>query len=256
MRALLPHPADDVDLVEAYALPPAVGASRPFVRCNMISTLDGAITVDGRSGAIGGPADHQLFQVLRALTDVVCVGAGTVRAESYGPVRVDDELRRLRQQRGQTAVPPMAIVTRSAELDWSARLFTEAEQRPMVFVTEECDPGAKRQGQEVADFVEAGQNRVDPGRVLEHLHLLGFTSVLLEGGPRLNADFVQAGLFDELCLTLAPRMVGGDGPRVLAGAEWEQPLDLGIVHLLEQDGFFFCRMAVGDREPARKDRSR
>jgi riboflavin-specific deaminase-like protein len=244
MRALLPHPADSVDLVEAYALPPVVGSDQPFLRCNMISTLDGAITINGRSGAIGGPADRRLFQVLRALTDVVLVGAGTVRAEHYGPVRLDDELRGLRKQRGQSAVPPVAIVTRSGNLDWSARLFTAAEERPIVFVTEECDATTRRHGEKVADLVEAGTDRVDPTRVLDHLGRLGLASVLLEGGPGLNADFVQAGLLDELCLTLAPRLVGGDGPHVLAGGELAHPLEFELVHLLEEDGFLFHRMTV------------
>ena len=92
MKALLPDPAGEVDLVEAYALPAGTG-NRPFVRCNMISTLDGAITIEGRSGLLGGPADRSVFQVLRSLADVVLVGAGTARAEGYGPVTLDDQLR-------------------------------------------------------------------------------------------------------------------------------------------------------------------
>ena len=106
MRALLPRPEADVDPVLAYALPEGVGDDRPFVRCNMISTLDGAITVDGRSGMLGGPADRRVFQALRSLADVILVGAGTARAEAYGPVLLAPELRALRERRGQPPVPP------------------------------------------------------------------------------------------------------------------------------------------------------
>jgi riboflavin biosynthesis pyrimidine reductase len=245
MRALLPRPEADVDPVLAYALPEGVGDDRPFVRCNMISTLDGAITVDGRSGMLGGPADRRVFQALRSLADVILVGAGTARAEGYGPVLLAPELRAQRERRGQLPVPPIALVTRSANLDWSSPLFTEAEVRPIVLTTIDCDPGERRRGQGVADFVVAGDARVDPAQVLEHFHGAGYRSVLLEGGPRLNADVVHAGLLDELCLTLSPCLVAGDGPRVLAGDELGSPLGLAMVHLLEEEGFLFGRFAVG-----------
>jgi riboflavin biosynthesis pyrimidine reductase len=235
---------DDVDLVDAYALSPDATSEQPFVRCNMISSLDGAITVEGRSGLLGGRADRQVFRVLRALADVVLVGAGTVRNERYGPVRLAPELRALRRERGLAPVPPIAVVTRSGNLDWSSPFFSEAEARPVVFVPEDVDPQARRRGEEVADVVVAGEGGVDPRRALSYLGGTGARSVLLEGGPGLNADVVEAGLLDELCLTVAPRLVGGAGPRVLAGAELARPLDLDVVHLLEEDGFVFYRLAV------------
>jgi len=244
VRALLPRPEADVDPVRAYALADEVGADRPFVRCNMISTLDGAITLNGRSGMLGGPADRRVFQALRSLADVILVGAGTARAEAYGPVILPPEVREFRERRGQSPVPPIALVTRSGNLDWSSPFFTAAEARPIVFTTIDGNPEERRRGEEVADFVVAGDARVDPARVLAHFHVAGYRSVLLEGGPGLNADVVHAGLLDELCLTLSPRLVAGDGPRVLAGAELENPLELALVHLLEDDGFLFCRFAV------------
>jgi riboflavin biosynthesis pyrimidine reductase len=250
VRALFPGPEGDVDPVRAYALPEGIGDDRPFVRCNMISTLDGAITLNGRSGMLGGPADRRVFQALRSLSDVILVGAGTAREEAYGPVLLAPELRALRERRGQPLVPPIALVTRSANLDWSSPFFTEAEVRPIVFTTVDCDPGERRRGEEVADFVVAGDTRVDPAQVLEYLHGAGYRSVLLEGGPGLNADVVDAGCLDELCLTLSPCLVAGDGPRVLAGEELVSPLGLAMVHLLEDEGFLFCRFAVGPERQA------
>lgn len=243
MRSLLPLPADTVDLLAAYAAPPAP-AARPSVRCNMISTLDGAVTLEGRSGLLGGPADRRVFQLLRSVADVVVVGAGTMRTEQYGPVRLDDELRRARVERGQAPAPPIAVVTRSASLDWSSPFFTDAAVRPVVFTSADADPGTRRRGGEVAEVVVAGATSVDPALVLAHLHEAGHRSVLLEGGPALNADFVESGLLDELCLTVSPRLAGGRGPRVLAGDVLVPPLDLETVHLLEEDGFLFLRLAV------------
>ena len=243
MRALLPNPAAEVDLVEAYAIPAEAGTERPFVRCNMITSLDGAISLNGRSGMLGGPADRMVFETLRSLTDVVLVGAGTMRTENYGPARLDDAFRKQRLARDQTAVPPIAVVTASGNLDWSSPFFLEAEQKPIIFTTRSSDEGARRRGSQVAEVVVAGEDRVDPMAAVAHLHRHGHRSVLLEGGPGLNADVVDARALSELCLTVSPRIVGGDGPRVLAGPELARPIDLDIVHLLEEGGFLFYRLA-------------
>jgi riboflavin biosynthesis pyrimidine reductase len=250
MKALLPLPIDDVDPTLAYALPAGAGEDGPFVRCNMISTLDGAVTLNGRSGKLGGAADARIFQVLRSYADVILVGAGTVRSEAYGPVHLDDGLRQQRERQGLSSVPPVAVVTRSGNLDWTSPFFTEAEERPIVLTTSEIDAGVRRRGERVADFVVAGDDGVEPRQVLDHFKAAGYRSVLLEGGPRLNTDVVRAGFLDELCLTLSPRLVAGDGPRILAGPELVSPLDLDLVHLLEDGGFLFCRFAVrSDRRP-------
>jgi riboflavin biosynthesis pyrimidine reductase len=242
MRALLPEAADDVDLELAYATPADLPPGRPFVRINMISSLDGAISVKGRSGSLGGLADRRVFDVLRSYADVIIVGAGTARAEAYGPARVDPERRQGRQERGQAPVPPIAVVTRSCHLDWTAPFFTDAEARPIVITTEDADPGARARAAERAEVLVAGDGDVDIGAALVSLAGRGARHVLAEGGPGLNAQLVRQGLMDELCLTLSPRLVAGDGPRVLAGQELPEPLDLEVLHALEEGGFAFLRM--------------
>ena len=246
MKRLLPDPASTVELVDAY-VPPEPPADRPSVRCNMISTFDGAIAVNGRSGLLGGPADHRVFAVLRSWADVIVVGAGTVRAEGYGPVRLDDDLRDRRRARGQLPVPPIAIVTRSGNLDWSSSLFAAAEVRPLVVTPSDSGVETRARGEQVADFVLAGTDRVDLSTALNALHRLGHRSVLLEGGPGLNADFVAAGLLDELCLTLSPRLVAGSGSRLFAGPELVPPVDVEVAQLLEEDGFLFFRLRLALR---------
>lgn len=247
MRTLLPEASASTDLVAAYALSAEPGAGRPFVRCNMISTLDGAISLQGRSGLLGGPADSQVFGVLRSMTDVILVGSGTVRAEGYGPARMNEQRRHQRAQRGQPAVPPIAVVSGSGKLDWSSPFFAGAEARPIVFTTPTGAGQVPSSARQAAEIVVAGETWVQPQRILDHLYDSGYRSVLLEGGPGLNAEIVRAGLLDELCLTLSPRLAAGDGPRVLAGAELVPPLDLDVLHLLEEDGFLFYRLAVSRR---------
>jgi riboflavin biosynthesis pyrimidine reductase len=198
MRQLLPVAADPVDPAVVYAdLPVAVG--RPAVRLNMIASLDGAATVDGLSGGLGGPADHRVFAALRHLADVVLVAAGTVRAEGYGPLTV-----------------PLAIVSRSCALDFGSPLFTGAH--PMVLTVATAPPDRVAAAREVADVLIAGERDVDLRCALHLLGEAGHCNVLAEGGPSLNGQLAAADLIDELCLTVAPCLIGGDSRRILTGA--------------------------------------
>jgi riboflavin biosynthesis pyrimidine reductase len=91
--------------------------------------------------------------------------------------------------------------------------------------------------------------RVDLPNAIDQLHRAGYRSVLVEDGPRLNADVVRAGLLDELCLTLSPRLIGGSGPRIFAGNELDPPLNVRIRQLLEDGGYFFYRLAIVGASP-------
>ena len=130
MRALVPAPGTDP--VDAYGRLGRLDPRRPGVRLNMIASVDGAAAIDGRSGALGGPADKGLFAVLRSLADVILVGAGTMRAEGYGPAHLDEQARSRRARWGLPAVPPIAVVTRACRLDWASPFFTLAEGGPVV----------------------------------------------------------------------------------------------------------------------------
>jgi riboflavin biosynthesis pyrimidine reductase len=223
VRQLLPEAVDPVDPLVVYGDLPAAGG-RPSVRLNMIASLDGAISVAGRSGALGGPADKELFHVLRSLADVVLVGAGTVRAERYGPAQV-----------------PIAVVSRSCGLDWGAPFFTEQKARPIVITVTGAPDDLRARAAEVADVVIAGDDDVDLARAVGALGDRGMRSVLCEGGPTLNTQLVAADLVDELCLTVSPHLVGGDGPRLLAGAGLADVPRLNLRGACEADGFLFLR---------------
>jgi riboflavin biosynthesis pyrimidine reductase len=222
MRQLLPLPTDPVDPAIVYAdLPVAQG--RPSVRLSMIASLDGAATVGGLSGGLGGPADRRVLATLRELADVRLVAAGTVRAESYGPSKV-----------------PLAIVTRSCALDLTSPLFSDGV-RPTVVTVAAALPDRVAAVREVADVLVAGERDVDLRAALQCLGEFGHRSVLAEGGPSLNAQLAAANLVDELCLTIAPCLVGGDACRILAGP----PAGMTgfVLHTVCADGgYLFLRM--------------
>ncbi|MHC5908602.1 dihydrofolate reductase family protein, partial [Streptomyces sp. S6] len=123
------------ELADAYAYPPGV-----WLRANMVSTLDGAGQHDGRSHPISGTADMRIFGVLRALADVVVVGAQTVRQEQYGPARAREEFAARRAAAGQGPAPAVAVVSASLDLDFSAPLFTSPLVPTLVLTGAGADP--------------------------------------------------------------------------------------------------------------------
>jgi riboflavin biosynthesis pyrimidine reductase len=237
MRQLLPGPIADVDLATAYAWPQL---GRLAVRANMVASVDGAATVSGRSGGLSPPADKTLFLLMRSLADIILVGAGTVRAEGYGPARPRPETREARVAAGLAPVPPIAVVTRRLDLDLSTRFFTEATARPIVFTTAAAPADLRAATSEVADVVVAGVERVDAARMLDMLTERGHLRVHCEGGPKLLTDIAAADRLDELCITVSPCLVGGEAMRVMRGAGLP-PMGLALVHVLEEAGALYLR---------------
>lgn len=242
MRRLWPDPVEvpDIDAFVAAEARPAP-ADRPWLLVNMISSLDGAITIAKRSGGLGRPADKALFHALRGIGDVVLVGAGTARAERYGPVRPTDGARALRRQRGQAEVPALAVVTRSLELDLTAPLFAEAAARTIVITHGRSSPERRAATAEVADVIVAGDEAVDLTAALRELHARGARVVTCEGGPRLNGDLLVHDLVDEWALTLSPVLVGGEADRAAHGRLTPELRTLELDRLLEGDGLVLGR---------------
>jgi riboflavin biosynthesis pyrimidine reductase len=241
MRRLLPPsaPDGDVDLAEVYAVPEASG---PSVRVNFVTTLDGVISIDGVSAPLSSQLDRRLFSLLRDLTDVVLVGAGTARAEGYGPVRATDDRVQRRQRLGLPDVPPIAVVTTRLDLDLGSAFFTEAVARPIVFTTSQASPAALSAAGTLADVVVAGDTTVDLDLVVANLAGRGLPRILCEGGPRLLSDLLAADLVDELCLTLAPVLAGGGQQRLTPPAAVADPRRFALASLLEaDDGYLFTR---------------
>jgi riboflavin biosynthesis pyrimidine reductase len=244
MRQLFPETAE-VDVVTAYAAddrPPP--EDRPWVLLNMITSIDGATAVDGLSGGLGGPADKEVFRAIRAVADVILVAAGTLRAEQYGPVRANAAVQRLRRARGQAPIPRLAVVTASLELDVTTPVFADADRPPIVFTT---TAAVARRGDAVAsgcDLRASDGPRVDLGAALRALrHDDGAAVVLVEGGPSINGTLTESGLVDEVCLSLAPLLVGGPSARLAHGAQTGPPEALELRRVLTADGLLFLRYA-------------
>lgn len=223
-RRLLPDAADGLTADDlAAAVSGEARAGRPFVLVNMIATADGRATIAGRAAPIANRADYELFHALRRRSDAVMAGAGTVRAEGYGPM----------EQLG-------VLVTRSADIPGDIGLLA-APGNTVVVLTPSSDALLPPCSATVHYVRET-----DMAVGLRRLHAeFGVRSIDCEGGPDLNATLFPAGLVDELHLVIAPKLAGGRNPlTILSGPLLDPPLDLSLLSLHESGGYLFARYAV------------
>ncbi|HEU5456167.1 MAG TPA: dihydrofolate reductase family protein [Nocardioides sp.] len=208
------------DLEALYAVP-----STPWLRVNMVSTLDGAVTGEsGRSGAISNHVDRRIFELLRELADVVVVGAGTARIEGYRP-----------------ADRPLVVVSRSGRVPEKLRgvdpgrvILATCQHAPELAEARELLPPG--------DVLLLGSHRVDLSALRKRLEERGFNQILCEGGPHLLRDLLDQGVVDELDATVVPRLVSGLHPRVTDGPPIDVPLRLKT--LLEEQGTLLGRWFI------------
>ncbi|MCU1501114.1 MAG: hypothetical protein JWM12_468 [Ilumatobacteraceae bacterium] len=184
----------------------------------MVASIDGTTVIDHRSSGLSSAVDREVLSTLRDLADVIIVGAGTVRAEGYGPPK--------------KAGKRIWVVSHSGRVDPAMPLF--ASGAGFLIVPEDAPElpiGTVRAG--VGDLDLAGA-----------IAQLDADFVHAEGGPGLNGSLLDADLIDELNLTISPQLAGGDGPRVTAHGE---PVTrrMRLAHVLEDDGFLFTRYVRG-----------
>jgi len=235
-------PLDSAGLALAYSYP-TLPVGQSWVRANFISTLDGAAAgQDGRSGSINTGADREVFGLLRALADVILVGAGTARVEGYRRASVRAPWLDLRQ--GRPAHPATAVFSRSGNVpaglsqarDDSGEVVLVTCQRAGTVAIDHAR-NALGEGQ----VVIAGDSSVDLASAVDSLAARGLPRMLCEGGPHLMRDLTASGRLDELCLTIAPILVAGDHPRITAGPAVDADLSPSL--LIESGGSLLGRWA-------------
>jgi riboflavin biosynthesis pyrimidine reductase len=228
--ALLPIPRTALD-DDALAAHYSDGVSSIWLRANFVESVDGAATHNGLSGGLGDAADRRVFDILRRLCDVVLVGAGTVRAEGYGALRVDEASVNWRVAHGLTPQPTFAIVSGTLDLDPASAVFTEAPVRPLVLTVETSPLAVRTALAEVADIVIVGKETLDAGPAIAELTRRGLGRILCEGVPSLFGSLLAADLVDELCVTLSPMLEAGDARRIARG-QLSNRVDLAVAGVL------------------------
>ncbi|UXA18046.1 pyrimidine reductase family protein [Mycobacterium sp. SMC-4] len=215
--------ADLTELIGFYSTPPS------GVRANMIFSADGAAAFAGRAGPLSDPLDQSLLRALRGFADVILVGAGTARAERYGPVR-------LHAVAGP--VPPLAVVSRTGELPES--MFADPTQRHILVTTERSAQEHNLAPDDRRDVLIAGTDTVDVTSLITQFGQRGLNRILCEGGPTLLDVLTGADLVDELCVTVSPTLAGvqdvGTGSAAL-----QAPRTMALDHVLTHADYLYLK---------------
>jgi riboflavin biosynthesis pyrimidine reductase len=208
-------------IVAGLGLDGGAANGRPRVAAAMIASADGRAAVAGRSVGLGHPADTALLRELRTAVDAILVGPGTLRAERYAQL-LDDDQRERRVARGLEPEPVVATIARRGDVPVDAPLFAEPGARIQVYTEAEPVSVAGCAAQVAVARLPPGG--AGPAAVLADLAAArGVRSVLCEGGPTLLRGLAASGCIDDLLLTLAPLLAGGDAPTLLAGAALDPP---------------------------------
>ena len=181
--------------------------TRPYVILNAAMTLDGKIATVAGNSKISCEKDLDRVHKLRASVDAVIVGAGTVLA--------DDPLLTVRRVRGKN--PVRVIIDGEARTPVNARVL-DGSAKTIIAVSKRAP---KRKLKELraagAEVILIGNRKVKLRRLLKRLHSLGMRRLLLEGGSTINWAMLKQGLVDEVCVAVAPRIVGGAKAKSLVG---------------------------------------
>lgn len=225
---------DDAALADLYR------ADAPVTRVNFVTSVDGAVTLDGFSEGLSGGPDKRVFGLLRMLCDGLVVGAGTLRHEGYRAVRLTEERRAWRREHGLVEYPTLVVVSGSLDLNPAQAAFADAPVRPIV-VTHGRAPADRREAiSGVAEVLTAGDDAVDLAAALDRLRERGLAHLLSEGGPHLFGSLTAADLVDEVCLTVSPIVAGPGAGRITAGPA-SPPRGMALRHVLEAEGSLLLR---------------
>jgi riboflavin-specific deaminase-like protein len=215
-------------------------ADRPFLYLNMVASGDGRASLEGRTAGLGSEADTRMLTELRAVADAVLVGTGTIRAEGYGRLVRNAERVARREAAGMAPTPTAVLISRSFDIPWEAPLFAAADQPVIVYTLADSAPPQVAAPLEVVRLEDP-----TPRAAMADLRSRGVRALLCEGGPTLNSGLLEAGVVDELFLTISPQLAGETGaPRIVEGAGLPEPVALTLEWALRHDEEIYLRYAV------------
>ena len=243
-RQLFPGPAELplAAFVDVLASLRDRASGRPYTLANFVASVDGRATIGGRSAPLSNSTDRALFHVLREAVDAVMAGTGTLAVERYGRMIKDPAARQRRLDRGLGPEPLAIVISRSGQIPYEIPLFAEPEARIVEFT----GATAPRPVAAQRELVSLEPGEVNLRAAMARLRSeFGVRTLLCEGGPTLFGALVAEGLVDELFLTVAPKLVGGDSnPAILTGPPLPEPARLELRSALEREGSLFLRFAI------------
>ena len=225
---------------------------RPYILLNYALSLDGKISTETRDPVrFTSRTDRGLMDEIRADADAVLIGAATLRAEDP-PVRIQAAGRRdERTRRGKPPHPVSIVLSRSLRLPSEGRFWKDDRVERIVATTEQTPAELTLPFEDKAEVIRAGRTSVDLVELCRVLSERGIGRLLVEGGGEVNMAFWEAGLVDEVYLTLCPVVIGGrNAPTAADGAGFAADR-LRNLRLLESrrvgQEFFLRYRVVGSR---------
>lgn len=246
---LWPDPEIGLDLdaeLATLAPPRPHGDGRPWVALNMVTSIDGRAQMAGKAEGLGSRADRRLMQLYRTAFDVVGSGAGTLRADDFFS-RLSDDLAARRVASGRPPQPAALVIAGRRLLPTDRRWYAYSDQPRIVVVGGESPHAAGEPLPGVQLWVAPGEEP-EPAWVLQRLAEAGHGSLLLEGGPTINAAFLADGVVDELCWTVGPRILANEALPMVAALPAESltdPVEAELVSVHRSGSELFLRYRLG-----------
>ncbi len=203
---------------------------KPFVFINIASSVDGKISDESRRQLkISCDEDFKRVDRLRAESDAIMVGIGTVLADDPRLTVKSEELRRWRVEQGRAENPIRVVVDSRCRIPLNAKILSD-EAKTIVAVSKLADRNKIERLRQKADVVIFGENKVDLTALMKYLYEIGVRRVMVEGGATLNYGLLKEGLVDEIHVYYGNMIVGGaKAPTVVDGSSFNPPIELELI---------------------------
>jgi 2,5-diamino-6-(ribosylamino)-4(3H)-pyrimidinone 5'-phosphate reductase len=213
---------------------------RPYIFINSAMSADGKIsTKKRRQVKISGRMDFERVDELRATSDAVMVGIGTVLADDPSLTVKSEERRKRRIAQGKEENPVRIVVDSKARIPLDADIFNKGDGRRIVVVSNAAPQDKVKALMEKAEILAAGDDRVDLAMMCRELKRRGIERLMVEGGATLNWAMVRAGLVDEISVFIGNIIIGGkDAPTFMDGegiSDKDEAIRLELVNYERMD---------------------
>ena len=203
---------------------------RPFTFINSAMSADGKISTRERKQVrISGDLDFDRMDELRASSDAVMVGIGTVLADDPSLTVKSEARRAARKADGREENPARVVVDSKARTPIDADIFKKGEGTRVIAVSRSAPRERVKVLEEMAVVVVAGENKVDLPELVVRLKEMGIDRLMIEGGAGLNWGMLSCGLVDEIYSFVGNLIIGGSSsPTLVDGPGFEENEIMGL----------------------------
>jgi 2,5-diamino-6-(ribosylamino)-4(3H)-pyrimidinone 5'-phosphate reductase len=225
--------------------------ARPFTFINAAMSADGKIsTRERRQTKISGDGDLERRDELRASSDAVIAGIGTILSDNPSMTVKSRKRREKRAREGEDEDPIRVVIDNLARTPVDADILKKGAGRRIIFVSERAPQKKLTALKKFADVIVAGKAEVDLKKALSALHRTGIKRAMIEGGATLNWSMLSHGLVDEVYTFVGSLIIGGKNAPTLvdgSGFSGENAVKLELIGAEKIDDGILVRWKVLNR---------